>query len=70
MKIFGIVLVVIGIIMLLMTSISFTTEETVIDAGPIQVNADKERSVEWPTYAGGIVLIAGVVLIAVGAKKK
>lgn len=70
MKIFGIVLVVVGIIMLLMSGISFTTEETVIDAGPIEVNADKERSIEWPVYAGGIVLVAGAILIGVGAKKK
>ncbi|MFC3414846.1 hypothetical protein [Algoriphagus hitonicola] len=70
MKIFGIVLVVAGIIMLLMSGISFTTEEKVIDAGPIEVNADKERRIEWPAYAGGIVLVAGAILIGVGAKKK
>ncbi|WP_297334819.1 hypothetical protein [Algoriphagus sp.] len=70
MKIFGIVLVVAGIIMLLMSGISFTTEETVIDAGPIEVNADKERSIQWPTYAGGIVLVTGAILIGIGVKKK
>jgi len=56
--------------MLFSTSFSFTTKEKVIDAGPIQVSADKQREVSWPTYAGGIVLAAGVIMLVVTQKKK
>lgn len=70
MKIFSIVLIVAGIFMLFSTSFSFTTKENVIDAGPIQVSADKKREVSWPTYAGGIVLAAGVIMLVVSQKKK
>ncbi len=70
MKVFSIVLIVIGVIMLFSNSFSFITKEKVVDAGPIQISADKENEVQWPTYAGGIVIAAGVVLLVVSQKKK
>ena len=69
MKTFGIVLIVVGIVMLFVPSIDFTTREKVIDAGPIQVSANKKNEIAWPTYAGGIVAAAGVVILVVGKKK-
>ena len=69
MKTLGIVLIIAGIIMFLITGISYTTEETLIDAGPLQLSADKEQSIAWPPYAGGIAVIAGFVLLVVGKKK-
>jgi hypothetical protein len=70
MKILSYVLIVAGILMLFFNSFSFTTKEKVVDAGPIQISADKENEVNWPSYAGGIVLAAGVVLLFVNQKKK
>tara|TARA_R110002020_G_scaffold218928_4_gene426789 strand:+ start:454 stop:666 length:213 start_codon:yes stop_codon:yes gene_type:complete len=70
MKIFSIVLIIAGILMLFSNSFSFTTKEKVIDAGPIQISADKTREVNWPTYGGGIVLAAGIIMLVVSQKKK
>lgn len=69
MKNFGIILTVLGIIMLIWTGFSYTKKEKVIDIGPLEVNADKEKQVNWPSYTGGILLVAGVVLILVDKKK-
>ena len=69
MKLIGIILIIAGIAMFLVTGISYTTEETVIDAGPLEVSAENEESLNWPPYAGGIAVIAGFVLLAVGKKK-
>jgi len=69
MKLLGIILIIAGIAMFLVTGISYTTEETVIDAGPLQVSAENEESLNWPPYAGGIAVVAGFVLLAVGKKK-
>ncbi len=69
MKTFGIVLIVIGLIMLFVPSLNFTTSEKVIDAGPIQVTADKKNEIGWPTYAGGIVAAAGVILLVASKKR-
>jgi hypothetical protein len=56
--------------MLFFNSFSFTTKEKVVDAGPIQISADKENKVDWPIYGGGIVIAAGVVLLLIDQKKK
>lgn len=65
----GIVLIILGVIMLVWTGFSYTKKEKVVDAGPIDISVDKEKSVNWPPYVGGIVLIAGVIVF-VGSKKK
>lgn len=69
MKIFGIILIVIGVAMFIITGISYTTQETVIDAGPIEVSAEKENQINWPPYAGGAALIAGLILVALSRKR-
>ncbi len=70
MKIAGIILVAIGILMVIFNTINFTTKEKVVDIGPLEVNKEEERTIGWPVYAGGLVLIAGIALVAVGSKKK
>lgn len=70
MKITGIILVVIGILMLIFNTVNFTTEEKVVDIGPLEVNKEKERTIGWPVYAGGIVLAAGIGLTVAGSRKK
>ncbi len=67
-RIIGLILIVLGIIMLIWTGFSYTKTEKVIDAGPIQVSADKEKNVNWPPYLGGILLIGGVVVVATSKK--
>jgi hypothetical protein len=69
MKIFGIILIVIGVVMFIITGISYTTQETVIDAGPIEISAEKENQINWPPYAGGAALISGLVLVALSRKR-
>lgn len=69
MKTFGIILTILGIVMLIWTGFSYTKQEKVVDIGPLEVNADKEKQVTWPSYTGGILLVAGVVLILVDKKK-
>jgi len=65
----GLVLIVVGIAMLIWTGFTYTRKEKIVDAGPIQISADKEKSVNWPPYAGGIILVAGVVVF-ISSKKK
>ncbi|SNS28637.1 hypothetical protein SAMN06295967_106175 [Belliella buryatensis] len=69
MKTLGIILIVAGIAMFLFSGFSFNTEENIIDAGPIQVNKTKENKLNWPNYAGGISIAAGLVVLLVGRKK-
>ena len=64
----GIVLIVIGAAMLIWTGFTYTKKEKIVDAGPIQISADKEKSVNWPPYLGGILLVGGIVIVATAKK--
>ncbi|EHQ25669.1 hypothetical protein [Mucilaginibacter paludis] len=68
MKTLAIGLIALGAVMLIWTGFTYTKKEKVIDAGPIQVSADRQKTVNWPPYAGGILVVAGVVLL-LNAKK-
>ena len=65
----GIILIAIGIIALAYGGFSYTKREKIIDAGPLQVSADREKTVPFPPILGGICLIGGIVLVLVGNKK-
>lgn len=65
----GIILIVLGIVLLIWTGFTYTKKEKVVDAGPIQISADKQKTVNWPPYVGGVVLIAGVIVF-VGSKRR
>jgi len=67
-KTLGIVLIILGIILLVWTSFTYTKRENVVDAGPLHISADKQKTVSWPPVLGGVVLIAGIVIV-VTAKK-
>jgi uncharacterized membrane protein len=60
----GVILIVVGSVMLIWTGFSYTKKEKVVDAGPIQISADKKESVNWPPYLGGILLVGGIVIVA------
>ena len=63
MKALGTVLVVLGIVGLAYGGISWTRKDTVVDAGPIEITADKTESVSLPPLAGGLMLVAGPALV-------
>ncbi len=64
----GLLLVVVGVLALIFHSFSFTKREKVVDAGPIQITADKEHWYAIPPVVAFVILGAGVVLVAVGRK--
>jgi len=68
MKALGIVLIIAGILMFVFRSFSFTKEEKVIDAGPLEVNKKENKTIGWPAYAGGIAIAAGVIILVAARK--
>ena len=65
----GIILIAIGIIALAWGGITYTKREKVIDAGPLQVSADREKTIPFPPVLGGICLVGGIVLVLVGNRQ-
>ena len=62
-------MIAIGIIALAYGGFSYTKREKVIDAGPLQVSADREKTVPFPPILGGLCLAGGIILVLVGNKK-
>jgi hypothetical protein len=65
----GIILIVIAIIAFAYQGITYTTREKVVDIGPIQMSADKTKTIPLPPILGGIALVGGIVLLVVGSRK-
>jgi uncharacterized membrane protein YidH (DUF202 family) len=65
----GVVLIAIGILALAYGGFTYTTRQKVIDAGPLQVSADREKTVSFPPILGAICLVGGIVLVLAGNKK-
>ncbi|MEO8795704.1 MAG: hypothetical protein ABI390_09570 [Daejeonella sp.] len=64
----GIILIVLGAAMLIWTGFTYNKKEKIIDAGPIQVSADRQKSVNWPPYLGGILIVGGIIVLATSKK--
>ena len=65
----GIVLIVLGIVAFAYQGITYTSREKIIDIGPIQATADTQKTIPLPPILGGLMLVGGVALVLVGAKK-
>ncbi|MBI3344585.1 MAG: DUF3185 domain-containing protein [Gammaproteobacteria bacterium] len=65
----GIILIVLGVVALAYQGITYTTQEKVIDIGPIEATAETEKTIPLPPVLGVLALAGGIVLVVVGAKK-
>jgi hypothetical protein len=67
--IIAIILIALGIAAFAYQGITYTTREKVVDLGPIQVTAEKTKTIPLPPIIGVIALVGGIVLLVVGSKK-
>ncbi len=67
-KILGIALIILGVVAFAYQGITYTTQEKVIDIGPVKAYADKEKTIPLPPVVGAAALIGGIILI-LGARK-
>ena len=63
MRTMGAVLLLLGIVALVYGGVSWTRKDKVIDAGPIEVTADKRESVALPPLLGLALVAGGLVLV-------
>ena len=69
MKMLGIILIVVGGLMTIFTGFSIITREEVVDVGPLEINKEEKTPVAWSPIIGGIILVAGVVVLVAGNKR-
>jgi uncharacterized membrane protein len=65
----GIVLIILGVVALAYQGITYTTREKIVDIGPLQATAEKQKTVPLPPLLGGLALAGGVVLVVVGSRR-
>ena len=65
----GVLLVVLGIVGLAVRGFTYTTQEKVVDLGPIHATADKEHNVYIYPAAGIAAIVIGGALVVFGRRK-
>jgi len=65
----GIALILLGILGMPYNRINYTSKEKILDIGPVEATAEKEKSIPLPPLLGGMVLVAGIGLVAISYKK-
>jgi Ca2+/H+ antiporter len=64
MKKAGIVLLIIGLVVTLVTGVSFFTKEKVVDIGKVEITKDKKHTASWsPLWGVGIMVLGGALIL-------
>jgi hypothetical protein len=66
----GIVLIVIGIVALVWGGVFWTDRDTVVDAGPIELQTEQREGVALPPILGAIALVGGIVLLVIPDRRR
>ena len=67
---FGVALIVLGLLALVYQGITYTSRETVIDIGPLHATADRQKTLPLPPVLGLAAMAGGVVLLVAGARRR
>ena len=70
MRTLGIILLVVGLVMTAFTGFNIITKEKVLDIGSVEVKKEEKTPVYWSPVTGGVLAIAGVLILLVGNRKK
>lgn len=68
-QLIGIILIVLGAIGLIWGGISYTRQRESARLGPLTVTAEERETIPIPPILGGIALIAGIALVAMGGRR-
>ncbi len=68
MRLIGIILVALGVVALLYGGFTFITQEKVVDVGPVEVWADKQRTIWIAPVVGALIVALGLVLALTGRR--
>lgn len=64
----GIALIIFGIVAFGYQGITYTTQEKVIDVGPIKATVEKEKTIPLTPVLGAVALLSGIVLLVAGRR--
>lgn len=64
----GVLLIVFGLAALAYQGFTYTSEEKILDIGPIEATAEKTKTVPLPPIVGVLALAGGIGLVVVGSR--
>ena len=68
-KVLGAILIVLGICGIAWGGFTYTTEQKIVDIGPIHATREKTHDIPIPPIAGVLALVGGIAVLAFGTKK-
>jgi hypothetical protein len=69
MKKAGIIILIIGLVVTIVTGLSFVTREKVVDLGKLEINANKRHSLSWSPVVGVVMMTIGAGVYLIGIRK-
>jgi hypothetical protein len=69
MKTAGIIILVIGIIMTVFTGFNIVTKKKVVDLGPVEINKEEKTPIYWSPITGGILIVAGAIVLVMDRRR-
>jgi len=69
MKKAGIVIIIIGALLTIFTTVTYFSREKVVDLGELEITANKRHNVNWSPLIGIGVMAVGAVMFFVPSKK-
>lgn len=66
----GVVLVVVGIAALVWGGVFWTDRDTIVDAGPVQVQTEERDGFAVPPVLGIIAIVGGAILLFVPVRRR
>jgi len=70
LKITGLALVIVGLVVLLWGGVFWTDRDTIVDVGEFEVTTENREGVAVPPILGGIILVAGIVLLVLPQRRR
>ncbi len=68
MKALGIVLIIAGVVLMIITGINVTREEKVLDLGKVEINKETTTPISWSPIIGGVLLVGGIAVLLTAKK--
>lgn len=69
-RVAGLILVIVGVVALVWGGVFWTDRDTIVDAGPVELQRTEREGVAVPPIIGGVLLVAGIVLLLVPSRRR
>ena len=67
-QVIGLLLIVVGVLGFVFGGIPYSKDETVLDVGPLELEAEQEKTFPIAPVASGLLLVGGVFVLATAKK--